>query len=468
MPFRRASAGPLAAMALAVFATPVASQAPSLPRLDLDALPAAARSALADAYEAATARPSDGARVGELARRLHAWEQWDAAAQAYARSAALDGRFDWYYLEGVVQARRGRHDEAARAFEAAIQRQPDFLPARLRLADALFESGQVEQAGELYEALSEEPSAAPHARYGLGRVRAAQGDHAAAVHELETAVSLYPEFGSAWYALGLSARRLGDRARATDALERARKYGALWPGVDDPLLSAVRGLRDDAAARLERGLTLDRQGDLPGATREHEAAVEANPDLAQAHVNLISLYGRQQEWDKAEAHYREALRLGSGLAEAHYNYGILLLLQDRSAEASDAFKEAVEANPQYAAAWTNLGQLAERAGRPGEALAHYRRAVQHAPTEPAARFHLGRMLIATGQPREAVPHFQALAETDGPDRPRYVYGLATAWVLAGDLVKGRQYANEARALAAARGQADLVAAIDRDLAKLQP
>jgi hypothetical protein len=39
-------------------------------------------------------------------------------------------------------------------------------------------------------------------------------------------------------------------------------------------------------------------------------------------------------------------------------------------------------------------------------------------------------------------------------------------VHAGDLGKGRQYAAEARALAAAKGQLDLVAAIDRQLAGL--
>ena len=75
------------------------------------------------------------------------------------------------------------------------------------------------------------------------------------------------------------------------------------------------------------------------------------------------------------------------------------------------------------------------------------------------------MLIANGRAREAVPQFESIAQAQAPD-PRFVYGLATAWVLSGDVVKGRRYALQARALAVERGQTALVAAIDRDLAKL--
>ena len=110
-----------------------------------------------------------------------------------------------------------------------------------------------------------------------------------------------------------------------------------------------------ASAHLARGLALEREGDLAGAVREHEAAIAADPELAQAHVNLISLYGRQQQWARADAAYREALRLGYRGADAHYNHGVALVLQGRDADAAVAFEQAVAANPQHAAAWNNLG-----------------------------------------------------------------------------------------------------------------
>jgi Flp pilus assembly protein TadD len=297
-------------------------------------------------------------------------------------------------------------------------------------------------------------------------VLAARGDNQGALGELDQAVRLFPDFGAAWYSKGLALRNLGRIDEAQQALARAQQLGARWPGVDDPLMARVRTLRDDPSAHLERGLALDRRGDLDGAIREHEAAVAADPSYAQAHINLISLYGRKGDPARAEAHYREVLRLGSHLAEAHYNYGVLLMLQGRTDEAAPVFKQALEANPQHAGAWNNLGQIAERQGRFDEAITDYRRALAQAPGDDAMRFNLGRMLIATRQYPEAIAQFETLAGVENPARPRYVFGLATAWVLSGDLQKGRRYALEARQLAETMGQSDLVAAIDRDLARL--
>ena len=75
------------------------------------------------------------------------------------------------------------------------------------------------------------------------------------------------------------------------------------------------------------------------------------------------------------------------------------------------------------------------------------------------------MLIANGRAADAVPQFEVLASADAPD-PRHVYGLATALVLSGDCRAGGRTPLRARALAASQGQTEMVAAIDRDLARL--
>ena len=96
-------------------------------------------------------------------------------------------------------------------------------------------------------------------------------------------------------------------------------------------------------------------GDLPGAIEAHEAALARNPSLAQAHANLISLYGRTAQWAQAEAHYKALLAIGYNVDEAHYNYGVLLGLQRRWPEAAAAFRAAIDANPLHAMARNNLG-----------------------------------------------------------------------------------------------------------------
>jgi tetratricopeptide (TPR) repeat protein len=231
-------------------------------------------------------------------------------------------------------------------------------------------------------------------------------------------------------------------------------------------MASVRKLRDDGGSHAERGLALQKQGDFANAITEYEAAVAANPELASAHVNLIALYGHEQNWAKAEAHYQAVLRAGTALAEAHYNYGVCLAAQGQHAAAADLFRKALDANPNYASAWSALARLAEMSGRLDEAETDYRKAAEQSPADPQIRFNIARMLIAKKQYKDAIAELEPVASVDHPDRPRILFALSTAYVLTGDVATGRQYAVEARDLARSRGQGDLAAAIERDLEKL--
>src|SRR5262245_14620123 len=185
---------------------------PPLPRLALDSFPPATRAAILRPYHDAVARPADPDAVGALARALHAWEQWNAAHEAYARAQALAPRtFDWPYLDAVVLQRLARHAEAAEVLEAALRINPAYLPPRVKLAEARFEAGDLDASAALFDALLREPLAVPAAELGLGRIDAARGRHESAIAHFERAVALFPEWGAAHYALALSYRAVGRR-----------------------------------------------------------------------------------------------------------------------------------------------------------------------------------------------------------------------------------------------------------------
>jgi tetratricopeptide (TPR) repeat protein len=447
-------------------ATSVGAQQP-LPAVPLDTFPEAPRKALGRALDDARADPADPQRLGRLAMLLHAWEQYETASLLYARAAAAERRFEWFYLAGLVETRLARHVDAAKLLKEAVALDPTSVPARLALADALFASDEVDAALALYTRLTDGPGA-PHARYGLGRALAARGDTAGALRELETAVALYPEFGAAWYAIGMARRNAGLRDEAGAALAKAQEFGARWPSVDDPLVSHVRALRDDASAHAERGLQRERQGDVTGAIQAYEAALAVDPATVAPRVNLIALYGRQQEWRKAAAHYEALTYAGATVpAEAHYNHGVCLAAQGKIDAAADLFQLAVSLNPQYAGAWSNLGQIAEMRGRIEEAETHYRQAAEQAPADAAPHFNLARMLIARRKYAEAIAALQPVVARDVPERPQYLFALATAHVLSGDVPTGRGYAVEARDLARAGGRHELADSIDRELARLR-
>lgn len=446
-------------------AAAAAAPAPALPPINPDNYPAVSRDQIARALDAVRTHPGNTERIGELAMTLHAWHQFETAAAVYACVRALTPRFDWFYLGGLVESRRARHVDAAALLRQAVTLSPSSIPARLALADAQFESGEIEAARETYEGLTT-GGGAPHARYGLGRALASAGEHEKAVREFDAALQLYPEFGAAWYARGLSLRRLMHLDEATESLVKARDYGSRWPAVEDPVVARMRGLRQDAAAHSDRASALQRQGDIVGAIEAYESAVAVDPAWVRARVNLIGLYGRQRQRAKAEQHFQELVDRGLRVAEAHYNFAVCLATEGDAARAADQFRTALEIAPDYVPAWIGLAQLAEATGRLAEAEEAYRSAARHAPDDAATQFNLARMLLARRQGHEAIAVLQQIVIRDHPDRARYLFALATAHVQAGDSAAGRRYALEARDLAHARGQVELARAIERDLARL--
>lgn len=441
---------------------------PPLPQIALGELPGAARADVSRALENARARPTDPATVGALARVLHAWEQWDAAHEAYARAQALaPGEFEWHYLDAILLQRVVRHVEAAERLKAAVALSPEYAPARVKLAESLFESRDLKGAARLSEELARQPATEPMGIFGLGRVAAAEGRHEAAIEHFQRAIELFSEWGSAHYALALSYRALGRREDASQALQRHAQYGARWPALEDPVFAAVSDVRDDARAMVQRGVKLAERGDLDEAIALHEKALATDASVVQAHANLISLYGRQKNWAKAEEHYRATVLAGIELERAHYDYAVMLGMQGKVEEAEAAYRKALAINPLYAQAHNNLGEILERQRKVDLALEAYQHAVEVQPRFRLARLNVGRMLLALGKPEEALVEFEKIVEPRDAESPRYLFALATAHVRTGRKHEGIKWATEAKSLALQYGQKELAGAIERELQKLK-
>jgi tetratricopeptide (TPR) repeat protein len=459
--------------------TQMQPQTAALPSLALDRFPAEARRSIEAAWRDAGTHATDGAAAGRLAMVLQSWEQWTTALAVYQRAQALAPEtFDWWYLAGIIETRIGRPADAARSFDHAIRLTPAYVPARLKLAEALFDSGNLDGSARIYGDLAREaisaatappPSvtaALPAVHYGLGRIKAAQGDPAAAATHFEEACRQFAEFGAAHYALALAYRSLGRIEDAQREIALQQRYTNAWPGVDDPVAGRIAPLRDDARAHMERGIAAWKAGKLAEAISEHEDAVRLQPALAQAHANLIVLYGHEKNTASAEAHYRSVVALNSNLGEAHYNYGVLLMDQHREDDAIVAFRNALAVNPHNAPAHGNLGLLLEMRQDVSGAEREYHLAVQDDPTSRSHRFNHGRTLVALGRLDDAIGEFTRVQSPEDAETPRYRYALAVAHLRAGHRDVGLTLAREARGLAERYGQSTLVTSIDRDLASL--
>lgn len=230
---------------------------------------------------------------------------------------------------------------------------------------------------------------------------------------------------------------------------------------------AAEKAKADASELLKRGAALESTGNLPASIEAHEQALAMNPGLLQAHINLISLFGRIGEYAKAERHYRAALDINPDVPDAHYNFGVLRATQERFAEAAVAFRLCLQLNPYYAEAHFNYAAMIERDGKLEEAAKHYRKAIENKSHYRAAHFALGRILAHQEKYAEAIEQFQRTLTPEDNETPRNYYALGATYIRAGDKARGIQNLREALKRATALRQTQLVESLERDLKSLE-
>ncbi len=110
------------------------------------------------------------------------------------------------------------------------------------------------------------------------------------------------------------------------------------------------------------------------ARRAYQHALELNPALTDAHINLGRLYHDAKDHSQAETHYRAAIVDAPDDPTAHFNLGVLLDDLGRHQEAIQAYRQAIKCDPGFADAHYNLGLLFEALGKRSEAISHLRTA----------------------------------------------------------------------------------------------
>ena len=442
----------------------VAEGIPNLPKPRLEGFSDAARRQVQTAHRKALADPGSADASGRLGAVLQAYDRYEIAEACYRRAQRLAPEsFRWTYYLATVQAASGKTDDAVESFRKALELRPEDLPTRLRLADLLSHAGEVERAGEILSRLVETHQKSAGVHYRLGQIHTAKQDLSSAIRHHRRAIELAPGHREAHYALALAYREVG---RPEDSKQHLAAYEQSDPNrrrdYADPLIDAVDQLRRGTAQHhLDEGRRYEGAGKTEEALREYQEVLKVDPHYVQAHVNLISVYGKLGNFEEAERHYRESVKINPNVEEGHYNYGVLLSLQDRYREATKAFEWALEINPLSADTHNNLGFALEQAGRTREAPRHYRLALENQPNHRLAHYHLGRHLAAGGAYEEAINHLQKALFPEDERTPRFLYLLAQVYAQGGHPDQASDALRRAKELAATFGQNDVVAAIER-------
>ena len=115
------------------------------------------------------------------------------------------------------------------------------------------------------------------------------------------------------------------------------------------------------------------------AAATYRKALELDPYLVAALINLANIHYSRDELAEAEALYERAIGLESDFFEAHFNLGNIYHDLGRFPEAQACYREALRLNPFYADAHFYLAVTFEKMGLSQDARSHWRAYQQLAP-----------------------------------------------------------------------------------------
>ncbi len=181
----------------------------------------------------------------------------------------------------------------------------------------------------------------------------------------------------------VSAARHGQMALDFRSDAEPARIVALRPRVASEVVVQTEVVVDRAAAEeyfaqasaLDDGAAASRED----AARAYRQALEADPYLIPAIINLGNLHYARDELVEAQALYERALTLAPDVYEAHFNLGNVHHDLGHYEVARGCYGEALRINPEYAEAHFYLAVTLEKMGRSQEAKPHWRAYQRLAP-----------------------------------------------------------------------------------------
>jgi tetratricopeptide (TPR) repeat protein len=137
-----------------------------------------------------------------------------------------------------------------------------------------------------------------------------------------------------------------------------------------------------ALQHLHAGVEADKSGQLDAAVAEFQKAIDLDPKLGAAFVDLGEVFIEKREYAAAIPPLKHALELNPNIEGAHQLLGYALLAQGYPAEAIPHLEKAHDED--------TLGIALLDAGRLPEALSVLQKAVARNPDDPDLLYYFGR------------------------------------------------------------------------------
>lgn len=248
--------------------------------------------------------------------------------------------------------------------------------------------------------------------------------------------------GVAHYYLGVAALRAGDVDTAREALTEAKRAGYTSPWLQENLGYLTR------ARVIPRAEADDWQGVIdvgePVLSEVDDRILAETVSLAHFHIGYQA--AQTGDWTTAVRHWQQAERYDSNRYLAQ-NLALAREQQEDWAGAAEAWRDLIRRRPrkedhpdhlddnQVAGIWRHAAECYKQAGNPAEAATCLQNGLKHTPDDIEMRFELSDALLANEQFDAAENELNRILERD-PDNVEAMVRLGQLYDMSG---QGRGY-----------------------------
>ena len=177
--------------------------------------------------------------------------------------------------------------------------------------------------------------------------------------------------------------------------------------------------REDAYRSNNIGVALLEQFKYKEGTEAFRRALQIDPKLSLAHINLsIALYNLP-DLPSAEREAKTALTFAPNAPQPYYILG-LIAKTSKPEEAIAAFQHVLKIDPNDVGTNINLGQIYSQQKKYPEAIAAFRIAIAVEPYNGTALYNLGQALMRAGQREEGQAVTQNRSRSPSPSKSNSV------------------------------------------------
>ncbi len=311
---------------------------------------------------------------------------WRAVLQMHPNNAEA------YAHLGLLEALQTHYQAAVPLYRKALAIDAEMPGVRLDLGLALFKSGQMKAAIEIFSRLlKSQPPFSPEAlRMGtlIGLADYGLGEYAQAIPYLRKATVSDPH-------------NLPYRFLLAQSCMWTKQYSC----VLDTYHQILELNPNSAEADMLAGEAYDEMKNKAGATQEFRAAVKADPQLPYAHFGLGYLLWGQNKLPEAVQEFKAELKIVPDEADAMAFLADCYIQMNEPADALPLLEKAVRIEPGLPRAHLDLGILYSDAGRKQDALRQLETAAKLAPNDVDVHWRLGRLYMALGKRDAAKAEF---------------------------------------------------------------